>query len=1346
MNKKWLASCMSCLLAVSLVSASLPVMKPLAQTMPTLPDPAPCLLITELLPDSGGDASGGDDPYEYVEVYNNSDQPIDFKDYSILYRYPGEPGKDLFWRPYTDETIIIQPGQAVVFWAVTPAGEAKTVADFNQHFGTSLIENRDIVRMPGGLNNMRERTIVIATNTGYDLVRASYNQGVLDTGADIGIVYGTPSPGSLDMRMLSANTPATPGSLTPGQITSGAVHLAPDTIPPTIEDMSDPSAIDLIRPIEMVARAGDDRFLATVTLHYKSDTMSEYKEVNLRLGPDGTFRHAVEMTDWYGSPLLDYYFTASDGTHTAATPQRTLPLADHAKSPSLNVRDGDLLSGEKVLIGSANDHPAGMVLFLDGQPVAPLERSLDKPAYFVFEADDINKGQNLITMGSETLYLIPFNTNDYGTLAVPVRPELFQYGQPNPIAIRAGSVDRAYYEDQPEPNVDDFNIRNVRLVLADGTVVRDPNYANPATVMDMGDNGRFLPVVSFSFPIPESMWDGVSYRWNTASAAEGSHRIEAAHPAGRRASALVTVDNQGSVLSTNMVDGQTFKGSFVIEARADDAATGVLSLETTLDGEPIRTPFPTSSAALRPGEHTLFLKAVDRAGNTSERTVKFLTAAEHPAAPVLLGPAEGASDVGTEAQLSVSVSDPSGDAMKVGFYKGKRLTAADPEITVYSHSADIEPPHLMADPGERKLAEEEKAKLGAADNRVAVSDSTERFPYQRFEAVVGDAAGIGDRIELSWTGHSLPGRKVSLYAWNFASGKWDSFASMVAPSEDNFTLSTAVDAGDYVRGGRIQALVQDEIPRRDQYDFTIGYIPDTQIYAEILPEYFESQVNFLRDAKDTMNIQYVVHVGDIVNSSGITGQWERASRYMKVLEDAGLPYGVVAGNHDVFDGGATAAEPDYSQFSKYFGAARLDDKPYYGGSYKDNRGHYDLISAGGNDFIFVYMGWGINDEDMAWMNQVLRSHPDHKAVIVLHEYLQNNGSRSAKGNLVYEKVVVPNPNVAMVLSGHFTGSALRTDPLDDNGDGTPDRNVYQMLNDYQGIENGGSGYLKLMHFDTETGTIYVNTYSPALDDYNYYDPKKDEFKLAMDLTPQLKRVATDSFELKLYSTERIGTTHAESGSTAQVTWTGLQGGQSYSWYALAEDHYGGRAYSEIGSFRTRLTLPAPDGGQAANITDVSATLQWNPVTASDGSAVTYQVYGSSGFTALTTTPFYSLTGLQPDTSYSFQITAMHPSGVVSSPSALVTFTTLIDLQALKAGVLRFTESGQLQDPLSKQLELALRQAEDHEQKGQRKQAAKKLEDFLKHLGNSGLQELASPEARQWLTLKGQALLDSWNSY
>lgn len=85
---------------------------------------------------------------------------------------------------------------------------------------------------------------------------------------------------------------------------------------------------------------------------------------------------------------------------------------------------------------------------------------------------------------------------------------------------------------------------------------------------------------------------------------------------------------------------------------------------------------------------------------------------------------------------------------------------------------------------------------------------------------------------------------------------------------------------------------------------------------------------------------------------------------------------------------------------------------------------------------------------------------------------------------------------------------MKVDKLDDDGDGHTDRNVYQMLADYQGGPEGGQGYLRIFHVDPKRDTIHVKTYSPYLDDYHFYNPEqygaKDEFSIKTDLKPPEK--------------------------------------------------------------------------------------------------------------------------------------------------------------------------------------------------------------------------------------------------
>ena len=65
----------------------------------------------------------------------------------------------------------------------------------------------------------------------------------------------------------------------------------------------------------------------------------------------------------------------------------------------------------------------------------------------------------------------------------------------------------------------------------------------------------------------------------------------------------------------------------------------------------------------------------------------------------------------------------------------------------------------------------------------------------------------------------------------------------------------------------------------------------------------------------------------------------------------------------------------------------------------------------------------------------------------------------------------------MVLCGHHTGEALRTDVGDH---GNP---VHQILCDYQHLHNGGESWLRYMIFDPAENEIRIHTYNPVLDKF-----------------------------------------------------------------------------------------------------------------------------------------------------------------------------------------------------------------------------------------------------------------------
>ena len=244
-----------------------------------------------------------------------------------------------------------------------------------------------------------------------------------------------------------------------------------------------------------------------------------------------------------------------------------------------------------------------------------------------------------------------------------------------------------------------------------------------------------------------------------------------------------------------------------------------------------------------------------------------------------------------------------------------------------------------------------------------------------------------------------------------------------------------------------------------------------------------------------------------------------------------MPNGVVSGNHDIVH-----TEADYSYYWKYFGEDRYKDFDWYGGSLNNNMHHYDLVSLGAYDFVFMYLGCYMEtqDETIAWANAVCEAYPDRNVVICTHEYLLPSGAYSSdRSQVIWDEIIVPNENVVMVLCGHNEGVC---DQLKQVGD--TDRYVLEILADYQFAElsagpqhvlNGctcdGEGYVRLMSFN-DAGQLISTTYSPVAENYdiypyNYYPSYSDSFVYDLDLIPADRSIKTVEFNAT-YNPKKVG--------------------------------------------------------------------------------------------------------------------------------------------------------------------------------------------------------------------------------
>ncbi len=166
-------------------------------------------------------------------------------------------------------------------------------------------------------------------------------------------------------------------------------------------------------------------------------------------------------------------------------------------------------------------------------------------------------------------------------------------------------------------------------------------------------------------------------------------------------------------------------------------------------------------------------------------------------------------------------------------------------------------------------------------------------------------------------------------------------------------------------------------------------------------------------------------------------------------------------------------------------------------------------------------------------DEVLKKYPDRNAIIATHEYIAPGGFYAGQGEDLWKKLVSKNQNVFMVLCGHIHGVAYNV-RHGDNGN-----TVIEMLADYQSGPQGGLGYMRLLQFDMKNNQLMVNTYSPLLDDYIYFEdkPETEEFSLPIHLKPIAKQVATDYIGVNVYTKEKIGERkNVPSGGRAEVPW------------------------------------------------------------------------------------------------------------------------------------------------------------------------------------------------------------------
>lgn len=294
--------------------------------------------------------------------------------------------------------------------------------------------------------------------------------------------------------------------------------------------------------------------------------------------------------------------------------------------------------------------------------------------------------------------------------------------------------------------------------------------------------------------------------------------------------------------------------------------------------------------------------------------------------------------------------------------------------------------------------------------------------------------------------------------------------------------------------------------------WTMVLFPDTQSYAKFKRNQpiLDLMANWVVENIDPLNIQLVLHVGDLVEHNSILNpdgkignqsgksQWEAVSRSMGAF-DGRIPFIATTGNHDY---GIRNIENRKTSYNEYFPVDKnfltqkllrehaLDEE----GMPTLTNAAYEFQAPDGKLFLVLVLEFAPREDNLNWAKEIVSkdAYQEHTVILLTHSYLNRNNEHIETegypitdknyGKAVWEKLVKPSSNIQMVFSGHIGAPddmdghvGFRTDK---NASG---KNVHQMTFNAQALGggwhgNGGDGWIRLLEF--EGNRVRVKTFSP----------------------------------------------------------------------------------------------------------------------------------------------------------------------------------------------------------------------------------------------------------------------------
>ena len=276
--------------------------------------------------------------------------------------------------------------------------------------------------------------------------------------------------------------------------------------------------------------------------------------------------------------------------------------------------------------------------------------------------------------------------------------------------------------------------------------------------------------------------------------------------------------------------------------------------------------------------------------------------------------------------------------------------------------------------------------------------------------------------------------------------------------------------------------------------YSIAVIPDIQELSTAYPHKLNTIMQWIADNKEKENIRFAIDLGD-VTWNGHTGdtkashsEFTNARKAFDILTDAGIEYSIAYGNHDY-----TPAGRDTSIYNQYFPLELFQSFDSYAGTMDETKSDntYFTFKGGNTDYLVIALEYTPDNKTIAWANEIVTSHPNHKVIVTTHGYLQGDSAKTVAdenalapavgADRLWNNLLKKHENIIMLLCGHAWSKSYSGDLVMRQDQGVNGNTVYQIMANAQDIDGsrGGVGMLLMLRFSEDGNVIDFHWFSPV---------------------------------------------------------------------------------------------------------------------------------------------------------------------------------------------------------------------------------------------------------------------------